>query len=555
MIKGLKYQRGFIRVEDPPEQSSALLYPLLGSSRIGSKNYGEDDPTSAIQREALSYMDIVLLGGFTGTEMDTGASGWLTRGQITKDIYDRAVAKGNTGIIIGTYYNAMETSIDSGSVKTLKVLSEDGPPAGIVNWAPNPSDWFSRDASGDPAATFGTSIGVNLSNEVIPDSNGDRYAVWYSKNETPQYIQVQLDAGVPVENLAMYFDNYQVNARISGIDWDGDGVEEDAQDYYDPDNPDHMTGVDGNGSLRSEVTQHITEWRVEYRNGMDTSAGLFPGINLWGNTNTWWEPFGSGDTATLGQYVMQGYRLNSDPQVASIHIGFSEKNTANDIVFGWPRSGVGSDGILKTGGSWRASYNSSHVSQSLLSGVGAVAFSFRVDCTEPASPSTTPDGELVYETYPQPGAVYHLHRWTFCSSQLGGTYYTCSGIVIGTLRTGTGRSTMLFDEYGLVNQGTTGLSRKWMGEAIDSVQVIKRADHSFGELWWREFENALVIVNTDNDRSNPSATVPVVALPGGIGAWKRINGLQDPSYNDGSVVSESFFQIQPVDGIVLQRNV
>jgi len=87
-----------------------------------------------------------------------------------------------------------------------------------------------------------------------------------------------------------------------------------------------------------------------------------------------------------------------------------------------------------------------------------------------------------------------------------------------------------------------------MGEAVDDPQSAARS----GTLWWREFDNALVIFNADNDEANSDSTVTFANLPGDNTTWKRITGSQDSSWNDGSNVTANF-NIPPIDAIILER--
>jgi hypothetical protein len=132
------------------------------------------------------------------------------------------------------------------------------------------------------------------------------------------------------------------------------------------------------------------------------------------------------------------------------------------------------------------------------------------------------------------------------------SYFACSGTQVGSNTAGRGQNTVFFDEMGLINTATTKLFEKWMGEAIDAPQEAPRVSHATGEIWWREFDNALVIVNTDNDSTNSAALVTTATLPGGADEWMTFNGSQDSAVNDNSALGATL-SINPVDGIILVR--
>ena len=124
-------------------------------------------------------------------------------------------------------------------------------------------------------------------------------------------------------------------------------------------------------------------------------------------------------------------------------------------------------------------------------------------------------------------------------------YYSCSGIQVGTDNSGNGRSTPIFDEFGLLNNLTTKLFRKWFGSDVGGIQTAVQADGS----WQREFENCLVILNPDLDSS---ITIDVSALPGGASEWMRFNGSQDSTTNDGTD-ADTDFTLNKIDAIFLVR--
>ena len=61
------------------------------------------------------------------------------------------------------------------------------------------------------------------------------------------------------------------------------------------------------------------------------------------------------------------------------------------------------------------------------------------------------------------------------------------------------------------------------------------------DVWQRNYENGIVLVNA-------TAKQITISLEG---TFKKINGSQDPTINDGSLVTQ--VSLQPKDGIILLR--
>jgi len=528
---------------------SGVTFPRLTTFRIGDTNYIPDNAESAAQRDALSKLDYVVLGGFIGSEQDSGTSGWLQRAQVSQDILDRAAANGNTSISLFTYANAMETS-DNGSTSANKINSESGPPGSLANWGV--SDWWSRDAGGGQVST-GFGIGINISDYVIADSNGDYYTEWHAENIIdPLILQPHVDAGITIGpgGMNIFLDNFQVYARKSGIDWDGDGQNEDAQDNFDPLNATHVATDAGGVAAAGKL-------RAGYQLSPNRLRTLHPTIIVIGNTDTW----AGGKNLYSGalpspRYVFDEF-LKTGESFADIQGGISERSVGLTHVF--PKSGVNGDGV-NTGqsGTWQKMYNAyTFIDRNTQSpSIGSV--SCDIKGAQRASPSTTTVGAkslAVWDVNPDPTMPFHLWRWCFATALMSDGFMSLnicdvndSTVSPDDTMVGNYRTCVLFDETGLINTGITALYRKWMGVAIDPRQDAPRT----GNLWWRELENALIIINTDNDEANAAATVPFSMLPGDASTWKRITGVQDPVHNDGSNVTADF-NLDPIDAIILER--
>jgi hypothetical protein len=92
---------------------------------------------------------------------------------------------------------------------------------------------------------------------------------------------------------------------------------------------------------------------------------------------------------------------------------------------------------------------------------------------------------------------------------------------------------MWFDEY-----DNAGVGRGYLGHPLGSAkQVINLKD-----VWQRDYENGIVLVNASSDAVNVSLDGP----------YQKIKGKQDPIVNDGSVVNA--VALPPRDGIILLRH-
>jgi hypothetical protein len=91
---------------------------------------------------------------------------------------------------------------------------------------------------------------------------------------------------------------------------------------------------------------------------------------------------------------------------------------------------------------------------------------------------------------------------------------------------------MWFDEY-----DNSGAGRGYLGYPISDANQ----QPGFKDVYIREYENGIVLVNASSEAVN---------VPLG-GPFRKIKGTQDPSVNDGSVITQ--VNLQPNDGIILLR--
>ena len=247
--------------------------------------------------------------------------------------------------------------------------------------------------------------------------------------------------------------------------------------------------------------------------------------------------------------------MGGDDTKTHLTLGFSENNSrfTGGSTSGAARSGVGSDGNKRTtgGGNWQKAFNNAYLPSIALQFPALLMFRWRVQCLQGST--NGPGGQAIYPNTPASNSEWPLFRWSFANSSMTNSTYCCSGIRVGSSNTGVGKNTPIFEEFGLISgsvdyglgTGSTKLFRKWMGADVSGIQTEAKADGS----WRREFTNCLVIANPSLDNS---ITIDVSEFPGGSSEWKRFNGTQDSSTNDGTDAS-SDFTLNKIDAIFLVR--
>jgi hypothetical protein len=529
-----------------PEPTASAVYPLIAATRGGSPNLYQTGTDAERDRWSIGQMDSSHVIGFdSGGHMDPPLlTGFMNRVDGNIEI----LAAHPTGShYLSTYHNITEAFADDLAVTSRAILIRD-----YIDSldGPNGDDGWAYNDANQKVLLFANQSTINNSHHVA-EKDGLTYPEWYADNLVqPYYIEPHRTAGVKIGGaggINIMLDNFQLHSNKSGIDWNNDGTENNAQDWYDSEVPLHVAtdpiAVAAYSSLRANMMK-----------GKNRFISNNPGMWVLTNTNQWGDDkvtrfIWNGHVTGLRDVIAE-YRLNGDPLQGDINGGFSEGNTTQvstpETTY-WPRCGVYYDGTnAGQGGSWQASYNSIYQSTRFVQPPGIVHASWGVWCLQ--SGTTGPGGKTIYSHIPASNAKWNLARWAMCTTWLAGGYVAITGIVVGQAKAGRASSTPHFDEFGIINTAATGLSRKWMGQALSDPPT----DPLHGTIWVREFENALIVLNSNNDENDPPVTVQVDLLPGGASMWKRINGFQDPSHNDGSVVDANF-SLDPIDAIVLQR--
>jgi hypothetical protein len=510
-------------IPDPPGTPTAKQFPLLGTSRIGNSNLYQDDTLAVIDRQAIGSLDASLLmglGGNTSTDQTPPPSGWIARTNATREILNANAANEH---YLFTYFNAGETS-------------DGGEQAAYLDAVVGPNGWdgWLRNVSGDRVSTWPNNYGVNCSNYVQADPvTGWRYMEWYADRRIQQdYIDVHEAAGIKIGGaggINFNLDNFQLHINRSGCDWDNNiGGNDNAREYYDPEYAPHV-------AADPIAVIAYSGQRANLMKAANLIKDRYPNILFAPNTNTWQQrPSNNGEESDIGSLrnCILEYRFNGDPNTGDVHGGFSENNTFNDPL-AWPRTAVAADGTTHargpSAGSWIRSYCNIYQSIRLSREPKIVFYAGLIECL--TSGTVGAGGQTLFSPVVHPtGSAWNLARWMAVTSWLCGAYFSPEGVVVGTESQGRARSTPIFDFFGLTNTSTTKLYRKWMGAAVDGVQTAAR----WGTLWGREFDNAFILLNPNNDDTDPPVTFTTSQLPGGASEWMNYQGFDDTTVCDGS---------------------
>ena len=100
-----------------------------------------------------------------------------------------------------------------------------------------------------------------------------------------------------------------------------------------------------------------------------------------------------------------------------------------------------------------------------------------------------------------------------------------------------------------MNTATTGLFPKWLGNAVDGQQ---RDPIQGTNIYRRRFDNGIAILNIDDDEDDAATTVVLATIGIAAGDYKRITGVQDSVFNDGSTVNGNF-SLKAIDAVLLEK--
>ena len=526
----------------PSAQTSGAIgnpdFPRMYLNRFAERYYTEDNADGEAERAAIAEFDVVTLGMRVGGAWDRGDAGYLSRLEVIEDLRAR-----NPNITIFDYTVLMETGLDGERGTYLQ--SQVGPGG---------TDWFMwKEGLTERATSFqsgsGTSYWVNITPEVTPDINGDRAPQYTAKYFDDNMLSPVLDNGVPtgVQGYNIFVDNVFLKSRLFNTDYDADGIRDRGREFWD-ETATYNTPLVGQPE---EGLAMMAAWRGGQKAYVDELKTLRPGTIVMGNTAEW------GDEQEWGTdprpWMPPDYNLTYAG-------GWAEHCFASDNN---PFGGIGSEGQVNNFGKWTMGYMHYRQTLDFLEspnfGVAGSHLAMYQDGFFPLDPTarSQESNDRIWPRYPDTiTGGFNLVRWTIASVLMADGYVYITGDVDGS--GGEYGGSPWFDEYGGgPGEGTTGLSKGWLGQPIDPVQDAPW----YGEVWKREFDNGLIILNTSD--VNTADVVVTDELPNSTelfsGDWRKFVGVQDTVHNNGETLEVLFpsvpriYTIQPSDALILVR--
>lgn len=522
-------------VQAPPPDDpggGAIEFPRVWAVAIGSRVYAENNADGERQRDHLSRFNGITLGMFSGGPWDSAnPTSHLSRSDIVADFKAR-----NPDIVLTDYTNVMEAGL--GGRSSGKLYGEVGP-NGICDW------WAYRDVDlgcGDANKfqTFPGPYNTNLTDFVTPDSQGRRYPQYYGDRIITELL-APVALGVGRQGINIYIDVADIRPRTNSTDYNGDGTSDNARRFYDDNTPSHVNADQNYTAAQKALGRSIAAaWRLGARRYTERVRDTYPDCIVICNIVTW-----PRETNQIPKQFILPPELIGWCQGGQIE----GQSVLGDADTGFPFSGVLADGTPKpasTFGTWIRAYAMYVSMMDDIEEPKLVNNDFHIELTPEIGISLETgtdeslEGRLIRNFEPT-GGPWHLYRWGLCTTLLHNGYFQ------NTVRRGYSQS-ILGDETGLRNTSVTGLRKGFLGLPIDAPQLSARFGNQPHQMWWREFDNGWAIVNTSHTNT---LTFPISAV-GGAGQVRRIEGVYDPSWNNGQPQNTDL-SIPPIDGIILLK--
>jgi len=507
-----------------------LLFPLVSTLRHASRAFAEDNLAGEEERAAIALFDACMIGMNINGPWDNDDAAYLTRKGVYDDIIARAAADPNThSITLFEYSNVMEKGL------THQLASQI-----YAGTGPNGSDWWTyipgafttpQDFSDvNKFGTFGSSINVNICPlYTTADVNGDRFSEVYAT-----YIKVNVHDihtnGVGIGGVNTYQDVVLKGPKKSGSDMNGNEVADDADDFYDPTIQSHLDHGPPNepAGTSVEVAGSWRQGQVDYGNKLRTDI---PGMLVIAECNDWSRGYASLDKDDAPNFLPE--------YVGKFNGGLVSGQSSSTF----PTCGVTPDGFNSGQvGDWRRAHNTYTYSMDNTVTPNFVCNIYGCNISPTGLPQS-PEGRARETNDPQAGTPFHFSRWIMASTAMDNGY-----VMIAGKPGSSGNSSPVFDEMGRHNLEITGLSAHWLGTAIDPPQ---NAPVQGTNIYRRRFTGGTVVVNSDDDETNPATTVVLANLGISLGTHKRIDGVQDAVFNNGNTVNGNF-SLDAIDGIFLE---
>jgi hypothetical protein len=456
------------------------------------------------------------------------------------DLINRQLAA-NPDQFIYFYTDLQEAGL--GGDSDVILTAETGPTGNGGTWFPN--DWWARNENGNQVENFPGNYLTNVTANVTPSTTAGRVGLIWPEVYADLKADEDFDPhNFPTVRAHVYNDVNDYQPRKSGVDTDRSGSNDNARNVYGD--------VDSQGNP-TESAQRAIEHREGHRIYSDRLRSKYGQDFLSiGNNTTWGQEYTSpnpddappiyehyagmhngawmeGQSQSVGRFPFSGVydtgfvkRVDDNDPSSAVH-GFGTWRRAQNQYLYLMRHTLPPKHVMNQ---WEANYDDGDLNPIVGDGITAEAM--------------------------------RVARWGICSTLMDDGYIAVAKQKYNHM--------VLFDEYGTVNQGTTGLSKGYLGQPVDASQSAKEDASKQSSVWSgsdnsgifkREFDNGVVLVNTTKSDTG-SITVPVTVgadeSNGELeaGKWRRINGVQDSSHNNGQLVNSNL-TIDSMDGYILLR--
>lgn len=509
-----------LTVPTPPASSDTDGHPRLCGFRIGTQDWGVSPEVDQISKLHWVWINAHARNGSAFVDAKEAAITNLLALNPKLTIYD--------------YTDLMETTLTGYHSAKIDAFVHSVTGDGWV-----------YDEAGNKVSTFGNSFNVNITSHLNNDGSGDKYPGYYAKDVQTQQLDPHNTAAPSSYRCHIGDDVFNHRPLRNSLDYNRSGTND--RGFSDWNKP-GTRGFDA-----------ADEWREGHKIYIEDLKAANPGMLVMGNTHTW------GTETKIIDPADPDY-----PPLPHNHYGNLLNGGLMESQTGWPGewdnplSGIYGDRSLNPSGfgSYRRAVAAYLYLMRAIIAPKHVGMEFRVELT---TNSLNP----IVGTDISSDAMA-VARFAMCMTWMDDGY-----VFIADENTHHNK-TPLFDEMGVSgNEPSTGLTREWFDDPIDSAQHVIEENTGESAIWIgadedgvmkREHLNALVMLTT---KKSTSGFIDIPIVPGGSlaggnlpdGEWWEILGTQNSAINRGIRVttanpefSSGFYRLNNIDGRVLVRH-
>jgi len=315
----------------------------------------------------------------------------------------------------------------------------------------------------------------------------------------------------------------------------------------------------GLGSMESGA-KYVNDY---YHLGQSAAYSAVPSLDGFFLDNVFVDPYVDGDWNRTGSSqsqksagaqaaVMAGEKAYFDYLKSvwptGIQIGNSGDGIGQAVAAGWSVAGL--DGVLQ-GGVFEGAIGKSY-SVDTWAGAAEMQSYYQSAMASLASPkllifghgnvSSTGSDPSAYSgsTPTSQSPAWQGMRYGLTAALMNDGYYFADA---GSYDEETTANRLWFDEY-----DDAGAGVGYLGQPVSSAAGAPQTAAWTSGVWKREFEHGIVLWNP---KGNGAKTVSLA----GLGNLKHIKGSQNPTTNDGSMVTGGSVTLQDRDGLILLRQI